>query len=348
MATSDDAHIPAYDNTKLQALNVCPTWGIVSYSLNKRMGEPGGRNMPLEMGSTAHELFAAVRIWQLREYEGYEGLSDYHGSRLFGSDRYRTALDSVQLSSDARAKSMNFCLSILETFGYYDDPRDKRRTYSNLEEACIQYIDKWKWDRHKIWVRDPADPQSDVGIEIPFDVVLTYTLEDDTVFVFRYIGKADGLHVNKEGNLVLHENKTASRIDEPWRDSFMMATQITGYMIALSVFAQSPIEFAELYGMAVPLPRTMEWNGVIREPLTRKPHHYNKWFHWFITTVLLDQQFRDDPTNAPIHTHSCNRYFRSCPLIPFCDSDEEEKLQMLREMREEVWSPLHEVNQGGD
>ena len=32
MATEDDAHLPAYDHTKLSAVNTCPTYGIIRYS----------------------------------------------------------------------------------------------------------------------------------------------------------------------------------------------------------------------------------------------------------------------------------------------------------------------------
>jgi hypothetical protein len=346
VATDADKHLPAYDNTKLQAINTCPVYGIITYSLHRRMGEANGRAMALEMGTAAHDLFAAVRLWQLREYEGHEGLADYHGKRLFGSDRYSNMLGAVSAGDD-RARSMDFALACLESTGFYDDPRDKRRTYSNLEEACILYIDRWNWRRHNIWIRDPDDQQSDVGIEIPFDVVLTFTLTDDTVLSLRYIGKADGLH-QKDGQLILHENKTASRLDDAWRMSFSMSTQITGYMFALSVWAGAPIVKGDVFGMTVPLPRTMEYGGVIREPVTRQDHHFKKWCHWFLTTALLDQQFRDDPSNAPHHTHSCNRYFRPCSLIPYCDSSEEDKQTMIEEMTHHEWSPLFEVNQGGD
>lgn len=347
MATEADAHIPAYDNTKLQAINTCPVWGIVTYSLHKRMGELSGRAMALEMGQAAHDVFAAVRLWQLKEYDGHEGLAHYHGLRLFGSDRYNAILGAVR-DGDERSRSMDFALAALETTGFYDDPRDKRRTYSNLEEACILYVDRWNWRRHKIWVRDPTDEKSDVGIEVPFDVVLTFELEDGRELLFRYIGKADGLHVNDKGNLVLHENKTASRLDDAWRHSFALATQITGYMFALSVHAGAPINAADVFGMTVPLPRSMEYGGVVREPVTRKDFHFTRWCHWFLSTALIDQQFRDEPWNAPHYTHSCNRYFRPCSLIPFCDSSSEDQQLMLEEMTTYEWSPLHEVNQGSD
>ena len=68
MATDDDAHLPAYDHTKLSAINTCPTWGILRYSHHKCM--PGStRAMALEAGSAAHEAFAAVRLYQFNSYQ---------------------------------------------------------------------------------------------------------------------------------------------------------------------------------------------------------------------------------------------------------------------------------------
>jgi hypothetical protein len=66
LTTDADMHLPAYDNTKLVAINTCPTWGILRYSMHKTMSAPGvTRAMALEMGSAAHEVFAAVRLWQI-------------------------------------------------------------------------------------------------------------------------------------------------------------------------------------------------------------------------------------------------------------------------------------------
>ena len=64
LATEADADLPAFDNTKLTAINQCPTWGIVRYGLHKTMSG-GGRAMALEAGSACHEVFAALRLWQL-------------------------------------------------------------------------------------------------------------------------------------------------------------------------------------------------------------------------------------------------------------------------------------------
>jgi hypothetical protein len=344
LSTEADQHLPAYDNTKLQALNTCPTWGIIRYGLHKTMHK-GARQMPLEMGSAAHEVFAAVRLWQLRAYQKQVALSDFHGPRLFGKTRYDAMLSAVDESEDERAHSIAFCLSALETSGFHDDPSDRRRTMTNLEEACIVYIDRWDWNRMPVWVRDCTDPQSDVGIELPFDIVLSFVLGDGTERDYRFIGKADGLHV-RDGRVYLHENKTASRLDEAWRQSFLMSSQVTGYCLALSLWSGQSISNAEIYGMSVPLPRNYDFGGIVRESVTRYSHHIERWFSWFLHTVSIEEAYRNDPINAPKYTHSCNRYFRPCSMLPFCDSEEDEMKLSLQQMPEDEWSPLHEVHAG--
>lgn len=348
-----DLVLPAYDNTKLVAINTCPTWGILRYSMHKSMSLPasqgGNRQMPLECGSAAHEFFAAVRLWQVRTYQKgphSEALSDLHGVRLFGNTRYQAMLQAVVPTEDERIQSLQFCLSALESSGFYDDPRDRRRTYTNLEEACIAYLDRWDWHRMPVWIRDDDNPNSDIGIELPFDIVLSFLLEDKSTLEFRFIGKADGLHT-RNGELYLHENKTASRLDEAWQQSFLLSTQITGYCLALGVWAGQAIEKAEIYGMSIPLPKNYDFGGIVREPVSRHSHHFERWFNWFLHTVLLEQAYSNDPINAPKYTHSCNRYFRPCSMIPFCDATDEEQQEVIAEMYDDEWNPLHE-EKGGD
>jgi hypothetical protein len=351
LATEADNHLPAYDNTKLVAINTCPTWGILRYGMHKTMSLPasqgGARAMPLEMGSAAHEVFAAVRLWQLRHYQGHTALSDFHGPRLFGDTRYQAMLGAIDTTEDERVQSLAFCLTALETCGFYDDPRDRRRTMTNLEEACIAYIDRWDWHRMPVWIRDESDPHSDVGIELPFDVVLSFVLASGDIREYRFIGKADGLHI-RDTILYLHENKTASRLDEAWSQSFLLSSQVTGYCLALGVWAGQAISKAEIYGMTVPLPKNYDFGGIVRESVPRYSHHFERWFSWFLHTVELERAFANNPVDAPKYTHSCNRYFRPCSMIPFCDADDDEQQDILDQMYVEEWSPLHEAVMGGD
>ena len=70
---------------------------------------------------------------------------------------------------------------------------------------------------------------------------------------------------------------------------------------------------------------------------------FEKWANWFVTTIAIDNQWRDDVLSAPMYTHSCNRYFRACSFLPLCACDTvEDKEQVLEEMELDEWSPLHD------
>lgn len=354
LATEDDQHLPAYDNTKLQALNTCPTWGILRYQMHKTFSHGGGRAMALEAGSAMHEVFAAVRLWQLRKQLEVDNILDeqrtqlywYHGERLFGKDKFANMLEMIREGEDDRTNCLNFCLQALYDSGFYDDPSDRRRTMSNLEEAAILYIDKYDFNRMPIWIRDINDPRSDVGIEIAFDLVIEFELElDDGSRVqrqYRFVGKFDGIHT-RDGAVVIGENKTASRLDEAWRMSFTMSSQVTGYALAASVWTGEPVSRAVVFGTQIPLPKAYDLSGIIQEHVRRESFHFARWFDWFLHTVELAERYSHNPTDAPRYTHSCNRYFRPCAFIPFCDSDDEEQKLIISEMETEEWSPLHSL-----
>jgi len=340
-ATQEDSQYETYDHTKLSAINTCPTWGILRYVMHKRMGE-AGRAMALEAGSAMHECFSYIRLISLmNQYNHDEEFQDnlwlHHGGRLFG-DRLSVIGDAIADAADLMDVAKRGSIAVLDTSGYYDDPRDKRRTLSNLEECIYAYINKWRWD-HKVWMRDPTNPRSDVGIEIPFDVVVQL-VGDGPYITFRLTGRVDGIHYNTAGDLVIHDNKTASRLNDAWSQSFLLSHQITGYCIAASVFTAEPVHKAEILGLSVPLPKSYEFAGYIRETVSRHNYHYQQWANWLVHTITLARQYAGNPIDAPKYTHSCNRYFRPCSFIPFCDSEASEQRIILTEMVDDEWSPL--------
>jgi hypothetical protein len=211
-----------------------------------------------------------------------------------------------------------------------------------MEEAIYVYVNRWHWD-HPVWMRDASDPTSDVGIEIPFDVRVQITssarAEVETT-TFRLTGRIDGIHWNTRHELTIHDNKTASRLNDAWSQSFLLSHQVTGYCVAATVFAQHPVNNAEILGLALPLPKTYDFGGYIREPVSRHEWHYSRWVDWLVHTIAMARQYKDNPYDAPKYTHSCNRYFRPCSFIPFCDTDPEEQHRIVDEMVTDEWSPL--------
>jgi hypothetical protein len=267
---------------------------------------------------------------------------------MFGEDRFSEMLDSIVTHEDDRSSCMNFCLQALYNCGFHDDPYDMRRTMSNLEEAAIMYIDRWDFHKRPIWIRDHNDPTSDVGIEIIYDVVITITTATGERQL-RFTGKLDGLqYTGKERDAIaVDENKTASRMDDAWRLSFEMSSQVTGYMLAASVFTGQPVTSGRVLGVQIPLPKNYDIGGLAVEHVHRSSYQFAQWFDWLLHTVQMYDTYRGDPINAPKYTHSCNRYFFPCAFIPFCTADHEEQLSHLREMPVQEWSPLEELK-GGD
>lgn len=353
----DDLELRAFDNTALVAINTCPTWGLVQHGLRKKM--PGAaRAMALEAGAACHEAFAAARLFDLMT----RGLMDhvvYHGPRLFGRERFTEMMAIYHKYSreDRRTCLLNFALEALYSSGFYDDPRDKRRTMTNLEEACITYLDRIRWDR-PVWVENESDPTSMIGIEIPFDVTVGIKIDvgagiEEEINV-RFIGRIDGVHWSDSNRtrIELEENKTGSRLDDAWRESFGMSHQVTGYMIALTTILDAHnvecgsdgIRHGIVHGLAIPQPASRDISGIERVPVRRYDHQIAEWFHWFTASVAKYQFFTGDELNAPKYTHSCNRYFRSCSFIPLCYAEPEERKHIIEEMEEYTWNPLEDAS----
>ena len=342
-------NLDAFDFTKMTAINTCPKWGIVRYAKHKVMHGPGeGRAMALEAGKAMHECFAALRLYSLLIQHHKPDLFAYHAKRLFGNIE-GLANELILIAShpggDDVSRARNFCLAVLEAQGYQDDPMDKRRTYSNLEAALLYYIQRWDFRRYPVWVRDVEDTTSDVGIELPFAVHVTGT-GDKSVREFLFTGRIDGIHTNGfGGELIAQENKTASRLGPAWYMSWHTSHQVSGYLMAASLYSEAPVRRAQVVGLTLPLAREM-YNSMHIEDVRRTDEQLQSWLEWVEHTVLMHDANIDNPVDAPMYTHSCNRYFRPCSLIPMCASPKDEQRDMLNEMHTDEWSPLDEVSTG--
>jgi len=356
MATNEDKHIPAYDHTKLSNINTCPTWGILRYSHHKKMAHTN-RSMPLEAGSAAHESFSAVRWYQFHTRDVVnktgEAIADAHGIRIFGQKRYERMRDTISLNATDRTNAINVALDVLYSSGFYDDPTDRNRTVSNISESLIAWVDDYDLDRYPIWIRDINDKDSDIGVENPFDVVVMfkYTIGDTEYDrKFRFTGKLDGLQHNKKrgsndkdkGPLFIYEEKTGGKLDDNWLAQWMLSHQITGYCIAASTFTDLPCIDAKISGMRLPIGRVPH-EGIRKASVPRNQLMFEKWAGWFIDSANTERKWVDQVFNAPMYTHSCNRYFSSCSFLSFCAAqDIEEKQLIFDEMVTDEWSPLHE------
>ena len=189
---------------------------------------------------------------------------------MFGIERMQHIHGVIKDAEDQVDVCKRGCIGLLDTSGFYDDPRDKRRTLSNLEECAYAYINRWRWD-HPVWMRDPSDPTSDIGIEIPFDLVVR--IDGPMLLAFRFTGRIDGIHYDGLGRLTVHDNKTASRLGDAWTQSQMVSHQYTGYCIAASVFTQDVVNSCDVLGLLFHYLERMITVAIAREQMEREPYH---------------------------------------------------------------------------
>lgn len=348
MDRTDPVEHEAFDHTKLSAINVCPTWGITRYGMHKRMPtmyEGDTRSMALELGTTAHEAFAAIRIAQL--WMLHPEHARHHAMRLFGTDRGETILAVIRAADTRETALRSASIEAISTSGFQDSHYDKRRTLANLGVSVVAYANSYDADRYPVWVSDRSNPTGPIGVELSFRVLVSTLRGDGSTDEYTLTGKIDGIHWHREegGELLVHDNKTTGRIDESWVKAQDMSHQYTGYVVAGSLITGQPIRRTVVRGVQIPMPK-MILNGLQDVWVVRDDHHREQWVTWLDHTVALYRDYQDDPVRAPKYTHSCNRYFRPCPMIPFCTSDVIEKEAILQEMVTDEWNPLSEEYDG--
>ena len=346
-----DTSLPWVDFSTLTAVNTCPRWGIIHSIHGKRLPTGVERVLPLEAGRAMHDVFACCRFFDLLTHINTKldnvgsDLVYGYARKLFTTsavpDRWEQALSYYFSSEDAETRCMQMCLNLLETSGYHDDPRDTKRTQSNLENAAINYVQRYPLGRFIPIMTDKV-----IGVEVPFDVTLYYP---DDAPLTRLIGRVDGICYDtlRPSSKVpeIHENKTGSRIDTVWSNSFDTSHQVTTYCAAMSCLLDMEINNCTMWGLQLPVPKSsMYGDGTMRYPTSRDSGAYAEWAVWLMHTLTIIDQYKGDPTNAPMYTHSCNRYFRSCSFIPFCTETREQREHIFKhEMIEARWSPIEET-----
>jgi hypothetical protein len=288
--------------------------------------------MALEAGVTMHEVFGAVRIWQLEHVQGLRKHADAVAKRIFGMDRWRKCVKECTADDD-RENLMQLAFAVLHTSDWIDNPDDSTRTMTNMELASIHYID----ERMPYMENWPIYVEGDkVGIEQHFDCVLYF--EDGAEY--RYIGTIDGLvaKLGKKDECYLDENKTASRLDAGWRASFDMSHQITGYCACSCVVFGFPVFRSRVTGVKIK-PTNKGEDIYVLEPIERDEPSIQAWARWLRNTADLYETYKEDYEHADRYTHSCNRYFRPCSLLPFCCDSPEGRAEQWSEMVDADPSP---------
>jgi hypothetical protein len=288
--------------------------------------------MALEAGELMHKVFAMCRIWQLHRLQKLPKHAKKAGHRIFGEKLF----DEIWAKGEGYAKRdelLAMCFAVLHNSNWVDDPKDSIRTMSNMEVATIEYVDERlrAMDQFPIWVASEFDSNSKVGIEQVFDVVMQY--EDG--YKLRYIGTIDGLvlDTDRDNTPTLEDNKTASRIDSGFQNALFMKYQFTGYLACSTAVFGIQVFYGRV--IAVKIKRSNTGENYASLAISRDFDAISKWgqdVRWFVENLY--EPFGDSGyENAPRFTHSCNRYFRPCSLIPFCaDTAEGRKIAFEQEM----------------
>jgi hypothetical protein len=306
--------------------------------------------MALEAGHQMHEVFSAARLWQLEYKQNLPEHARVAGHKLFGKQRWteivKHAATEAPYKDDHRQHLFSVCFKALHTGTFYDQPDDDIRTITNMESATLNYINARLplMESWPIFVDDERDPHCLVGVEQVFDVMLEYS--DGTLI--RNIGTIDGLEFSRHyKRLFLAENKTASRLDDGWVTSFDMSHQITGYCATTGVVWKRPVLDAHVFGVKIKPGRAGDNLRVLLVERTEESiQTWARWVHWTVKNLydpFVSHTGDIDFESAPRFTHSCNRYFRACSLVPFCTDTAEGRQEQWEQMVEAPLSPSEQA-----
>jgi hypothetical protein len=310
---SETKTLRPFSNSRLEDVSECPTYGIVHA---QKQYPQHGRALALEAGEAMHQFFAAMRCWQLWAVDKLPDHAEAAGIRIFSEPRWKDIFKLVKRQKGNVNQIGTLATNILQSSGFYDDPNDQTRTISNMETAAVvfaretlTYLENWP-----IWVADRKGPEKPIGIEQVFDVVIEY----ENGKRIRYIGTLDGILRNriKDNRITMAENKTASRLDRAWIESFKMRHQVTGYMACGQALFGIEMWHARIYGCK--LKPSYRGEDVHIEPVVRDATAIAHWGNWVYNQVEIFETYKDNWEQAERRTHSCNRFFRPCSLIPFC------------------------------
>lgn len=332
-----DKSLPFFDFSTMDAIEQCPKWGIIRYVKQRAFpADAEKRQLALEAGTAMHSAWAAVRLmWLLKQTNNPE-LFEREAKRIFkdkAEEVFGPALRATNTPLEAG-------LNALACSGYYDDPRDRKRTLNNMEESLIFAISSWPFGHMPISIIDDF-----VGIEQTIDVTITYLSDEGIVLKrIRYVGRIDGVHwSDKLQTHVIFEHKHVSRADTAWEVGISMSPQPVGYSIGIAakgITCNAVVPVA----VQIPLPVRVPSDGIRSPRVDIVPHKIETFFKWLYEQHELVRLHEDDPVMAPEHRHSCNRYFSQCQFAQgLCDEPFEEQRETIKHHMVHVpWNPLND------
>lgn len=350
------------DFSILNSINTCPFYGIVRHIHNKTFSV-NERNMALECGDLCHKCFAVYRALSIYD----RGIVEKN-SIIFEIGLREIKKVFSEVLSDTTIEIMNECVDdcfkkaeefttklakytvfsdfIIDNSAYYDDPNDKKRTIANIKDSLTYYLSNFLniVEEEPVWIEDVTDSNSKVGIECEFNtnvkIKFIYNGEEHEQEI-HFIGKVDGIHVrNSDGSIIIHENKTASRLDDSWLGQWYKSHQITGYCLIGNYITKQPCIQARILGMQIPAPKSSGY-AFRMERVDREQYNFIDWARWILTNYQTIEEYKDIPQHAPMNTHACCKYYKQCAFVPVCCSSPDERVRIIEEdMITDEWNPL--------
>ena len=308
------------DHSVADALHRCPKYALIRY-IHGMVMEGMGRQMSLEAGGALHRAFAMHNLWWMHS----QGLDvEVMGRRVFGTDSDEGCWPDLSkwLNKDVESA----CLHALYTSGFYDDPSDRTRTMSNLEEALLHYLLQHDMDEC---------PPFDVETALPFGV------EWSTGERLLYLGRADKLWYDGE-TPGLDDYKTSTQVGaKGWEHQWHTSHQLTGYMIGASVRLGEPVRRARVLGLKPKLPIKSTSANFMVIPTSRNDLQIEAFFDWLLDAWRKVLRFKDRPFDATMYTSNCYMYFTPCMFIPVCTADHKPK--DWTGFEHQPWHPTEDV-----
>lgn len=339
--------MPYITSSMMEAMATCPRWGVI-HSVHNRRFVTGYRQMALEAGSLMHDVLCMLNLLHIGYHRNLPDHMHFHGEVNFNTEenpnRWKQIFTSIVKDFD-----LDDTLSIerpvfetIATSNFYDDPNDRNRTVSNLELCAMELLNYWRSSLIDlpIYVADEKDPTKPIGIEMSLDAVFEFPVTSIERLAYpgvstklRAIGLADVVYQNPDTKKVtLGEYKTASNMNDAWRMAFDTRHQQTLYNALLQAYFGYQRDFSTiLIGSAIPVRTTAM--PVQHFPVYRDQDHIKDMLNTYIHLNHQIEENKDNPTNAPMYTHSCNRYFRPCSLIDLCSSTCEDREIIFEQMQ---------------
>lgn len=343
--STDVAELPIFSFNTLDKIERCPTYGVVSGLLHRTMAI-SETSLALEAGSACHQGFAAIRIRDAYEQGEIELALQAQQKLITDGERDSDLEDMLAEDDDDFRMHLRraYVLEVFDRYGFLEDPRDKRRTINNLSNSLGHVVEEWPWGKYapgvlpkRLW--EGGEAFNELGIEYKFALRIDAEVLGHKL-AFVVVGLMDGIHIESRGAYVPHENKTSSKLDEGYIAGQRMSYQHTTYIVALNTILDhlgieqtAPCQASRLIAVSIPLPKGYGQNfAYANELMHRTDAQFQDWVVWIVNHVYTALQFVDDPMGAPKNTHSCYRFFRACPLLPLCHTDQDERLTVLDEM----------------